>query len=325
MTELDRELPFAPTCLFEAIDPFPGPFPNDILITVFGLACVDGSHNNRTAGALCLSSRLFRALTHPLLFRHVAIRTPKQAIQFSALLEGSPQISRCLRHLFLCDNGPPRDEACRDGTCHHRLWLSILRSAAPFLETLSLVHWYCTHCDIEPQYFNTNFPYLRELTLSVGNEVRFSIPFPSLRRFHLHTSQPGVVIVALIRTCPCLTHLKVTGLRYGSRLLYERLKYIWSTTPDSRNHLWGPFFRLPPSLSRNILQYARPSDGQLPDAEARQKSVTDSLIELANMNPDRGLIIEKPMIQRKLEKRFFAAWLDRVSGGEGPWAAQGSA
>lgn len=321
--ELDRELPFAPACIFEAIDSFPGPFPNDILIIVFDLACVGDSHTNPTARALCLSSRLFRALTQPLLFRCVSIRTPMQVLQFSSLLEHSPQISHHLRHLFLCDDGSSHAK-CRNGTCHHGLWLPILCSAAPFLETLSLVHRYSTHCDIESQCFNTNFPYLRELTLSMSNEIRFSIPFPSLRRLHLHTGQPGAVIIDLIRTCPRLTHLKVTGLLYGSRLLYERLKYIWSTPPGSGYHLWGPFFHLPPSLSHIILQYARPFDGQLPlDAEARQKSVTNNLIELAKLNPDRGLIIEKPMAQRKLEKRFLAEWLDRVSGGEGPWAVRG--
>ncbi|KDQ12268.1 hypothetical protein BOTBODRAFT_176516 [Botryobasidium botryosum FD-172 SS1] len=228
--DFDRELPFSPTCLLEALVPFP-PLPAEIIIMVISeTPYLDGGETTRT---LSLVSKRFRALAKPFYFHSVVICGDDQARVLLRRLKEDPSAAPTLRHLFLSEQAlryfgdwpsTPHAGPHTPHTLDHPrvgpivgVSYQIATLVSPYLESLCYFDYtiYQTHTMKLPNIFSITFPHLHELTVKCGYNIILDAPLPSLDRFHLYMPNAILSIPALKNlgvVCPRLTHLKITGI-----------------------------------------------------------------------------------------------------------------
>ncbi|KDQ17260.1 hypothetical protein BOTBODRAFT_30079 [Botryobasidium botryosum FD-172 SS1] len=321
--EFDRELPFSPVCLSDALAPFP-PIPTELILVILELACVDGG---RTAYAVCLVSKHFYALAKPLLFYSVAVCGIDQIDAFSdrlSLVQRAPAIY--VRHLFISEREIPydwndsrvsfMDMPVEVGWRSHR----IIEAVAPFLETL---------CYLPFNGWRNNdilqtdipFPRLRELVIS-SYQAPLMASIPLLERLHMRTRYPSESLQHLGQLYPRLTYLKVSGFEDGGGCLIHELKRSWGI-PSTWEEKENLAFCLPP-LRRIVLQHAPlPLDAWYPENQIEQgRARMKELVELAESELAVGLSVEEPIYAERELGQLKLAWLSRLDGGQGCWGVR---
>ncbi|KDQ17262.1 hypothetical protein BOTBODRAFT_185968 [Botryobasidium botryosum FD-172 SS1] len=307
--EFDRELPFSPDCLLDALIPFP-PLPAELILIILRLACMDGG---QTARRLCLVSKHFHALAKPLLFHSITIIGVIQMMEFLRRLGQDPLIPATVRHLFLSEQPLPFSPQLTD-LCDPFHWShKIIFIVAPYLETLCHV----PYDDMRGGFtLAIPFPRLRELTLSAGR-VHFKRPIPTLERFHAYSHSPCPAFYNLDQMCPRLTHLKVTDFSSDGEVLVHGLQQFWGD-PLCGPSQGRPPFRLP-ALDNIIIQPSPLSWGVCGNGNVRSIKRMARLEGLAKSELAAGLTLEMPIHPERWYKQMRLDWLSRLDGGKGCW------
>ncbi|KDQ11588.1 hypothetical protein BOTBODRAFT_189772 [Botryobasidium botryosum FD-172 SS1] len=334
--DFDRELPFSPICLLEALVPFL-PLPTELIITIISeTPYLDGGETTRM---LCLVSKHFRALAKPFYFHSVVICGENQARGLLRQLKEDSNAASTMRYLFFSERAPryrgDSGERPSDPHIPNRpgfgpaigVSYQIAELVSPYLESFcyfdytaySFGPWMPPGTVSAPSIFSLPFPRLRELTVNCRDAIYMAarFPFPSLERFHSYLDsfvsrlfEPS----RLNAVFPRLTHLKVTGIcLYTNHFDFmDGVGYALGVLPSmtqenehSDSHLpWLHCIILRPTL-----------------AYARGGGALGALASVVRMASYR-LMMEVPTDHDMNHWNAKADWLDRLAGGEGCWKAR---
>lgn len=201
--------------------------PPELHAYICQLTCID---DGQTIRSINQTSRYFYHVSKPYLYRNLYISGPKQIHAISGLLETSSKAYlRHIRHLFISDaacateNHGPLLTAVPET---HTLILRIISSAAPTLESLTLIAYSPQQStSLIARLFRISFPRLRNLTISGFYPFPTSAgKFPRLERLHLNGNRNphGLLQMSILEnTCPSLEFLTVSGLGSAASFVME--------------------------------------------------------------------------------------------------------
>jgi hypothetical protein len=287
-----------------------------------------GLDDGRTIRALSLVSIHFNEIARTYIYQSLSVAGPDQISTLTSKLEITPPHLRHIRHLFLSDQVPEKPD-CKPSnpspTIDPTAVTRILTLVAPTLETLTFISSNPnTSTKSIARLFRLPFPRLHELTVS-GFYPFPSLPgkFPRLTHLHLHGNRNphGLLqLGGLDEACPCLTHLRVSGLSMAVSFAQELQEAFWG---DEETMSLFPS-RLPPYVEHVVVQPGSPGPaGKLSTAtlHKREEAMREQLVAVRAFATSgvRFDVLEGSDVRPPLEA-FKRDWVARLEGGHGGWA-----